>query len=109
LKAGYAFRTAKGPLDLLIDGLKMLYITHIKGMDMDKICYAVISMEGNLKEVAIQEENLNTVGFACQGVQAGEKLGRLGYQLTFVVAYFRVCIRTQIITYDPRLPSSGKE
>ena len=109
LKAGYAFRTAKGPIGFLIDGLKMLYITYFKGIDMDKICYAIIIMEGNHKEVAMQEENLNTIGLASQGIPAGETLGRRGYQLTFVIAYIRVCIRTSNLkkinlwTSSPRL------
>ena len=90
LKAGHAIRTAKRPLELFIDGLKSLYLAQIKGFNMDKICSATIIMEGTPKEVDIQEENINSIAYACNGVSAGEKLGKQGYQLTFVISYMRV-------------------
>ena len=87
---GQALRPAKGPLGLLMDGLKTLYLTRLKGLDITKICVATIVMEGTPKEVAIQEEKLNTIGISFQGIPAGEHNGKRGYQLTFVIAYIRV-------------------
>lgn len=88
---GQSLRPAKGPLGLLMDGLKTFYLTRLKGLDIEKICVATILMEGTDKEVAIQEEKLNGIGLQFQGIPAGEHNGKRGYQLTFVIAYIRVC------------------
>lgn len=89
---GQSLRPAKGPLGLLADGLKTFYLTRLKGLDINKICVATILMEGTASEVAIQEEKLNTIGLAFQGIPAGEHNGKRGYQLTFVIAYIRVLL-----------------
>lgn len=87
---GQSLRPAKGPFGLILDGLKTLYLTRLKGLDMKKICVATILMEGTTKEVTIQEEKLNTIGLQFNGIPAGEHNGKRGYQLTFVIAYIRV-------------------
>ena len=73
-----------------MDGLKTIYLTRMKGLDIAKICVATIVMEGSPQEVAIQEKKLNAIGIQFQGIPAGEHNGKRGYQLTFVIAYIRV-------------------
>ena len=87
---GQALRPAKGPLGLLMDGIKNFYLTRLKGLDINEICVATIVMEGTEKEVAQQEEKLNQIGLSFQGIPAGEHNGKRGYQLTFLIAYIRV-------------------
>lgn len=87
---GQALRPSKGPFGLIVDGLKNFYLTRLKGLDINKICVATIVMEGTIKEVAVQEEKLNTIGLEFQGIPAGEHNGKRGYQLTFAIAYIRV-------------------
>ena len=89
-KFGQALRPGKGPFNLILDGLKNFYLTRLKGFDLNKICVATIVMEGNAKEVAAQEEKLTEIGLSFQGIPAGEHNGKLGYQLTFAIAYLRV-------------------
>lgn len=86
---GQALRPSKGPFGLIVDGLKNFYLTRLKGLDINKICVATIVMEGTIKEVAVQEEKLNTIGLEFQGIPAGEHNGKRGYQLTFAIAYIR--------------------
>ena len=73
-----------------MDGLKTIYLTRIKGLDVKKIYVATIVMEGSPQEVAIQEKKLNAIGVSLKGIPAGEHNGKRGYQLTFVIAYIRV-------------------
>ena len=87
---GQSLRPSKGPLGLLVDGLKNFYLTRLKGLDIVKICVATVVMEGSAKEVAVQEEKLTGIGLEFQGIPAGEHNGKRGYQLTFVIAYIRV-------------------
>jgi len=86
---GQALRPAKGPLGLLLDGIKHFYLTRLKGFDIKKICVATIVMEGSASEVAVQEAKLNGIGLGHGGIPAGEHNGKRGYQLTFVIAYIR--------------------
>lgn len=95
---GQALRPAKGPLGLMLDGLKTFYLTRLKGLDINEICVATIVMEGTAKEVAQQEEKLTEIGLSFQGIPAGEHNGKRGYQLTFLIAYIRVC-RAKIFTF----------
>jgi len=73
-----------------MDGLKTIYLTRMKGLDVKKICVATIVMEGSPQEVAIQEKKLNAIGVSLKGIPAGEHNGKRGYQLTFVIVYIRV-------------------
>jgi len=88
-KFGQSLRSGSGPFGFLLDGFKHFYLTRLKRLDPDKICVATIVMEGSVKEVAIQEEKLNSIGIQYHGIPAGENNGKRGYQLTFVIAYIR--------------------
>lgn len=97
---GQSLRPSKGPLGLLVDGLKNFYLTRLKGLDIEQICVATIVMEGTAKEVAIQEEKLTGIGIEFQGIPAGEHNGKRGYQLTFVIAYIRVLSQVSFCYYS---------
>jgi hypothetical protein len=97
-KFGQSLRSGSGPFGFLLDGFKHFYLTRLKRLDPDKICVATIVMEGSVKEVAIQEEKLNSIGIQYHGIPAGENNGKRGYQLTFVIAYIRVRIFVLVLS-----------
>ncbi|KAG6448969.1 hypothetical protein O3G_MSEX005815 [Manduca sexta] len=74
---------------VLLDGLKRLYITRIKGFDPKKLCVVTLLMEGSSEEVAEREKKLNSIAAKYGGVPAGASNGETGYTLTFVIAYLR--------------------
>ncbi|KAJ0177400.1 hypothetical protein K1T71_007409 [Dendrolimus kikuchii] len=74
---------------VLLDGLKRLYITKIKGFDPTKLCVVTLLMEGTAQEVADREKRLNAIASQFGGVPAGAGNGETGYTLTFVIAYLR--------------------
>lgn len=49
-------------------------------------------MEGTEEQVANSEKKLNSIAAQYGGVPGGAKNGEIGYTLTFVIAYIRVCI-----------------
>lgn len=75
---------------VLLDGLKKLYITKIKGFDPLKLCVVTLLMEGELEQVAERESRLNRIAAQFGGIPGGAKNGEIGYTLTFVIAYIRV-------------------
>lgn len=83
---------------VLLDGLKRLYITRIKGFDPLKLCVVTLLMEGTEEKVREQERALNGIAARHGGVPAGAGNGETGYTLTFVIAYLRdVAIEFDIV------------
>lgn len=75
---------------LVLDGLKKIYITKIKGFDIHKMCVCTLLFEGEKKDVDQHEKKLYNIAMQFSGIPAGEKNGERGYMLTFVIAYIRV-------------------
>lgn len=48
-KFGQTLRPTPGYLGLLFDGLKRMYITKIKGFNIDTMCVATLVFEGELR------------------------------------------------------------
>ncbi|XP_011331756.1 alkyldihydroxyacetonephosphate synthase isoform X2 [Ooceraea biroi] len=75
---------------LILQGLKHIYITRIKGFQWDQMCVATLLMEGNVAaDVTAQERKIYKIAEKYGGVPAGETNGERGYRLTFVIAYIR--------------------
>ncbi|KAG5309344.1 ADAS synthase, partial [Acromyrmex insinuator] len=75
---------------LILQGLKHMYITRIKGFQWDQICVATLLMEGDVAEdIAAQERKIYKIANKYGGIPAGEANGERGYMLTFVIAYIR--------------------
>jgi len=72
-----------------MDGLKKLYITKIKGFDLNSISVATLLFEGTKENVAAQEKKVYEVASKYGGIAGGEENGMNGYMLTFVIAYLR--------------------
>lgn len=74
----------------MLQGLKQMYITRIKGFRWDQICVATLLMEGDVAaDVAAQERKIYKIADKHGGIPAGEANGERGYMLTFVIAYIR--------------------
>lgn len=72
-----------------MDGLKKLYITKIKGFDLNVIAVATLLFEGTKEDVAAQEKRVYEIASNYGGLPGGEENGMNGYMLTFVIAYLR--------------------
>ncbi|XP_026324874.1 alkyldihydroxyacetonephosphate synthase [Hyposmocoma kahamanoa] len=86
---GLALKTETTWGGVILDGLKMMYLTRIKGFDPDKLCVVTLLMEGTAEEVVERHKKLNSIAAKWGGVPAGATNGERGYTLTFVIAYIR--------------------
>jgi len=87
---GQTLRPEHGWSDLILQGLKRIYITRIKGFRWDQMCVATLLMEGDkTADVAAQEQKIYKIAQKYGGIAAGGTNGERGYMLTFVIAYIR--------------------
>lgn len=87
---GQALRPEPSWTSLVLQGLKQMYITGIKGFQWDQMCVATLLMEGNVAaDVAAQERKIYKIAEKYGGVPAGQTNGERGYMLTFVIGYIR--------------------
>ncbi|KAH9632095.1 hypothetical protein HF086_015299 [Spodoptera exigua] len=96
---GQALKTENTWGGVLLDGLKRLYITKIKGFNPAKLCVVTLLMEGSAEEVSERESKLNSIAAQFGGIPAGATNGENGYTLTFVIAYLRdVAIEYDVVS-----------
>lgn len=89
-RMGQTLRPEPGWGGLILQGLKQIYVTRIKGFRWDQICVATLLMEGDVTaDVAAQERKIYKIAEKYGGIPAGEANGERGYMLTFVIAYIR--------------------
>lgn len=88
-KFGHALKPPTGIMGLLTDGIKKMYLTRIRGFDINTMCVATLLFEGSEQEVAAQEKRLYDIALNNGGIPAGDANGQRGYMLTFVIAYIR--------------------
>lgn len=88
-KFGQSLRPTPGYFGLILDGLKKLYITKIKGFNVNSMCVMTLLFEGDTKEVEAQEKKIYEIAGQVGGIPAGQINGERGYMLTFVIAYIR--------------------
>ncbi|KAK9885421.1 hypothetical protein WA026_010917 [Henosepilachna vigintioctopunctata] len=88
-KFGMILKPDAGLIGSLIDILKKLYLTKIKGFEFDKLCVMTLLFEGDEKQVKEQEKRVYDIAGEFGGFPAGETNGERGYMLTFVIAYLR--------------------
>ncbi|KAF5269573.1 hypothetical protein FQR65_LT05911 [Abscondita terminalis] len=88
-KFGQSLRPVPGYFGLILDGLKKLYITKIKGFNIDSMCVMTLLFEGDTKDVENQEKRIYEIAGRFGGIPAGQINGERGYTLTFVIAYIR--------------------
>ncbi|CAG9824150.1 unnamed protein product [Phaedon cochleariae] len=88
-KFGMILKPEASYLESVMDKLKKLYITKVKGFDEDSMCVMTLLFEGDKSDVDIQEKRLYAMAQEHGGMPAGETNGERGYMLTFVIAYIR--------------------
>ncbi|XP_071523561.1 alkyldihydroxyacetonephosphate synthase, peroxisomal isoform X2 [Panulirus ornatus] len=88
-KFGHALKPPTGLMGLFSDGIKKLYITKVRGFNVNTMCVATLLFEGSELEVSSQEKRLYDIALGNGGIPAGEANGQRGYMLTFVIAYIR--------------------
>ncbi|CAF0750522.1 unnamed protein product [Didymodactylos carnosus] len=87
---GQALATdSKGIIHSLMDNIKKLYITKIKGFDVNRMCAATLLFEGLKNDVNQREKFVYDIAQKYNGIPAGEENGLKGYTLTFMIAYLR--------------------
>jgi hypothetical protein len=65
-KFGQSLRPEPGYFGLLLDGLKKMYITKIKGFDVDQMCVSTLVFEGTDERFCYLNPKLNMKDF-CEG------------------------------------------
>ncbi|KAI5698082.1 hypothetical protein M8J75_001414 [Diaphorina citri] len=88
-KFGQSLRPVPGYFGLLLDGLKRIYITKIKGFSVDEMCVTTLLFEGDPEDVKKNQAKIYSIALKFGGIPAGETNGMRGYMLTFVIAYIR--------------------
>ena len=106
---GLALKGRSQGLTAVLDKLKKLYVTRIRGFDPERMVAATIVMEGRPEEVEYQRRNLFRLARAHQGIPAGSDAGRRGYMLTYAIAYIRDFVAAYHIigeTFETSVPWS---
>lgn len=89
-KFGQALKPKPTFFGSIVDGMKKVYITKLKGFDIHKMCVATLMFEGDEVDVKRQQKIINEIAEKYGGIPAGAINGERGYLLTFVIAYIRV-------------------
>lgn len=89
-KFGQALKPKSTFFGSIIEGMKKMYITKLKGFDIHQMCVATLVFEGDNEKVKRQQKLINEIADKYGGIPAGAINGERGYLLTFVIAYIRV-------------------
>lgn len=83
-------KQSKGRMNDFVEDLKRFYISKIKGYNLEKVAFATFLFEGTKDDV--DRDEIVLLGIAKQhgGFNTGENYGKMGYQVTFYIAYIRV-------------------
>lgn len=66
-----------------------LFVTRLRGFDPEQMVACTLVYEGDGGDVAAQERAVRRIARRHRGMRAGAANGRIGYQLTFGIAYLR--------------------
>lgn len=83
-------RQSESRINDAVESVKRCYISKIKGYDLKKVAFATFLFEGRKDEVERDESVLLRIAKQHGGYSAGEGYGKMGYQITFYIAYIRV-------------------
>jgi len=73
----------------MADWAKKIYVTKIKGFNVDRMVVATLVLEGRGSAVNAQLAQINAIAAQFGGLNAGPENGVRGYFLTYVIAYIR--------------------
>lgn len=89
---GQALRPESSWFGSLKDAFKHSFLKYIAGYDLNEVCVATLSFEGEKKDIDRNEKMLEQIAKKYGGIPAGHTNGERGYLLTFVIAYIRVSL-----------------
>lgn len=97
-------RQAEGKVVEMIEAVKRGYISKVKRYDLKKVAIATFLFEGQKEDVERDERILLDIASDHGGYSAGESYGKMGYQMTFYIAYIRVRSKnlffSQVLTFN---------
>ncbi|HEY8493904.1 MAG TPA: FAD-binding oxidoreductase [Myxococcota bacterium] len=79
----------KRGLARLVSHAEKLFVTRIKGFDVERMTACTLVFEGAREEVAAQQKRTYAIARRHGGFPGGAANGERGYQLTFGIAYLR--------------------
>lgn len=84
---------SKSKLLDVIEHFKTSYLSLIKRYDLKKVAVATFLFEGKKNDVERDESILLGISKKHGGYSSGQSYGKMGYQVTFYIAYIRVSIK----------------
>lgn len=88
---------SQGKIMDFIESFKRGYISKVKNYDLSKVAIATFLFEGQKETVNRDEKELLKISKKHGGYNAGEGYGKMGYQVTFYIAYIRVSLKFLIL------------
>ena len=85
---GSALKPEKDRLAKIMSRIQKI-VFKIKGFDHDEFVAAVFKLEGSQSEVKYQRKNIKRLAKKYNGLIGGGKEGKVGYNITMVIAYIR--------------------
>jgi alkyldihydroxyacetonephosphate synthase len=79
----------KAGLGRLVSAAEKLFVTRVKGFDVERMSACTMVFEGTKEEVASQRKRTAALAKRWGGLAGGAANGERGYQLTFGIAYLR--------------------
>ena len=79
----------KQGLQKLLSTVEKLFVTRVKGFDVERMSACTLVFEGSRAEVAAQQKSTYAIAKHYGGIAGGAANGERGYQLTFGIAYIR--------------------
>jgi len=73
----------------LKSAVQKLFVTRVKGFDVEKMSACTLVYEGGQADVAKQQKQTNAIAKKYGGLAGGSENGKRGYALTFGIAYLR--------------------
>ncbi len=73
----------------LLSAAEKLFVTRVKGFDVERMTACTMVFEGTKAEVAAQQKRTYAIAKRHGGLAGGSANGERGYQLTFGIAYLR--------------------
>lgn len=89
-------KESQGLLHDAIEPIKRGYLWYIKRFDQRNIAVATFKMEGDPKNVDIQNETVAEIAQKHSGILAGEYYGLKAYEVTFHIGYIRVSVHASL-------------
>jgi alkyldihydroxyacetonephosphate synthase len=80
---------ASGLARQLTSAVEKLFVTKVKGFDVEKMAACTLVYEGTQEEVRVQQRRTQAIAKKYGGIAGGSENGKRGYALTFGIAYLR--------------------